>query len=163
MRTWVLVAEASRARIFEMETRTSPLVEVGAFGHPEGHVPIGEQLTDGPGRFGTIKSGRSVSITGGAHTFRREDPERPLQENFARTLAEELERGRIEKRYDQLVLVAAPAFLGLIRAELSPSVERMIVEEVPKNISRETPEAIRARIRTALEPVETADPFAPVP
>lgn len=150
MKTWILVAEASRARIFEMETRTSPLVEVGAFGHPEGHVPIGEQLSDGPGRYGTVKSGRSNSITGGAHTFRKDDPERPLHESFARTLSDDLEQARVEHRFDQLVLVAAPAFLGLLRAELSPSVERMIVEEIPKNISRESADEIRARMETAL-------------
>lgn len=150
MKTWILVAEASRARVFEMETRTSPLVEVGAFAHPEGHVPMRDQLTDGPGRYGTVKSGRDASITGGAHTFRREDPERPALESFARSLAEDLESARMERRFGQLVLVAAPAFLGLLRAELSPSVERLIVEEIPKNITRESPDAIRARMETAL-------------
>lgn len=150
MKTWILVAETSRARVFEMETRTSPLVEVGAFANPEGHMPMRDQLSDGPGRYGTVKSGRSNAITGGAHTFRKDDPERPLQESFARTLAEELERARIERRFDQLVLMAAPGFLGVLRAELSPGVERLIVEEIPKNISRESAEEIRARMETAL-------------
>ena len=47
-------------------------------------------------------------------------------EPFARMLADKLQKGRIEGKYDELVLIAAPRFLGLLRGTLDNATTQMI-------------------------------------
>lgn len=154
-RTWVLVAESSRARLFEMATPMSPLEEIEAFTHPDGHLRGTERNSDAPGRFGTKKSARDrgAGITGGAHVFYKEHAEQEYQEAFARFLAEQIEHARAEGRFDRLVLIAAPAFLGLLRDHLSEPTRRCIRQELGKNFTRNSPEEIRQKIDCALVPI----------
>jgi protein required for attachment to host cells len=56
-------------------------------------------------------------------------------ELFAKELARYLEQARTEHRYDALCLVAAPEFLGRLRQSLSKEVERLVVEQLDKDIS----------------------------
>src|SRR5688572_9275998 len=46
-----------------------------------------------------------------------------------------LDRARNEHRYDQLVLVAPPKFLGALRKELHKEVEKLVTDELPKDLS----------------------------
>ncbi len=49
-KTWVLVADNSRARIFLAETRNGPLLEIEALAHPESRLHAQELTSDLPGR-----------------------------------------------------------------------------------------------------------------
>ena len=44
-------------------------------------------------------------------------------------------RARNEHRYGQLVLVAPPKFLGALRKELHKEVEKLVTDELPKDLS----------------------------
>ena len=44
-------------------------------------------------------------------------------------------QARNEHRYDELVLVAPPKFLGMLRKELGKEVEKLVADEVPKDLS----------------------------
>ena len=46
-----------------------------------------------------------------------------------------LDRARIDHTYDQLVLVAPPRFLGALRKELHKEVEKLVADELPKDLS----------------------------
>src|SRR5690606_39531091 len=54
---------------------------------------------------------------------------------FARDIARYLDKARIDRRYDKLILVAPPKFLGALRKHLDKDVARMVVEEIPKDVS----------------------------
>lgn len=153
--TWVLVAEGSRARLFEMATPTSPLLELEAFTHPDGHLRGTERNSDAPGRYGTKKSARDrgAGITGGAHVFYRENAEDEHQATFARFLAEQLDRARAQRAFERLVLIAAPSFLGSLRESLPEPTRRCITQEIGKNFTRNTPSEIREKVDGALMPV----------
>lgn len=53
---------------------------------------------------------------------------------FGAELAVYLEEARAEGRYDELVLVAAPAFLGVLRGQLSGVARSALVGEIGKDL-----------------------------
>ena len=90
--TWIVAADESRARVLQVLDR--------------------ELQTDAEPRFNGRPGGGPAS-----------DSERQgAVEHSARTFAKEvgryLDRARIDHKYDQLVLVAPPKFLGALRKEL---------------------------------------------
>ena len=46
-----------------------------------------------------------------------------------------LEKARVEHRFDELVLVAPPRFLGALRKELDKEVAKLVKDELPKDLS----------------------------
>ncbi len=62
--------------------------------------------------------------------------------------ADYLDKARANRRFDQLVLIAAPEFLGLVRKHLSPATLKLLSRAVSKNLVRADEPVIR---QTALE------------
>lgn len=118
MTTWILVADAARARLFSAERRNGHLTEVAAMVHP-------------------------ASRTFGHNTPERETSHTKVADEFSHALAELLEEGRVEHQYDQLILVAPPKFLGRMRSAISGEVEKLVAESVGKDVTRASPDEIR--------------------
>jgi protein required for attachment to host cells len=138
---WVVVADASRARIFQCYENGRAFSEIEAFDHPEGRAKARELGADAQGRyFG--KGERNE-----AHTAEpRTDPVDRENESFAKHLAAHLERGLTEKKYQRLNIVAAPKFLGLLRGSLDKQVERAVAETHPKDLSALDARTIHAHL-----------------
>jgi protein required for attachment to host cells len=62
---------------------------------------------------------------------------------FAENLAQHLETGRVQGRYDTLFLVAAPDFLGLVRQKLSPQTAALVQLEIDNDFTKHDPREIR--------------------
>ncbi len=135
--TWFLVADSSRARLYELENRKGPFVEVEDFEHPEGRLHEGDLVTDRPGFDGG-------SVGQGPHVLDDKVSARE-QENlrFAEHLAERLDALRTSGRLQRLVLVAPPAFLGLLREKLGKETQELVVKQVDKNLVQQPPEVLR--------------------
>ena len=136
--TWIIAADESRARVLQVLDREQRLAEIDDLLNPAGRAQNRELETDAEPRFsghgGVGKSG--ASRTSGPPS----DPERQgAVEHSTRTFAKEvgryLDQARNEHRYDQLVLVAPPKFLGVLREELHKEVEKLVAEELPKDLS----------------------------
>jgi len=118
--------------------REQRLAEVEDLVNPAGRAQDRELQTDAEPRFnGHGGVGKPATATTGGPAS---DPERQgAVEHSARTFAKEvgryLDRARTEHRYDQLVLVAPPKFLGALRKELHKEVEKLVAEELPKDLS----------------------------
>jgi protein required for attachment to host cells len=140
MTTWVIVADSSRARIFAAATPLGPLQELETLAHPAGRLHAQDLTSDLPGRaFDSVGDGR--------HAMGQ--PVEPKEEEalrFARQIAERLDTGRKEGRYDKAVIVAAPKFLGYLRQCQSAPVTALIVAEIAKDLTRHMPEEIRAQV-----------------
>ena len=80
MRTWVVVADNSRARIFTAEKAASPLTEVRDLTYPEARLHEGDLVTD--------KSGRDRNPGTGAHGLGNEATHKRIQEALHRRLAD---------------------------------------------------------------------------
>lgn len=64
-----------------------------------------------------------------------EGPHERVVSDFARTLAERLQHGRVENRCKRLVLVAPPRFLGLLRAALDGPTAQLVVGSLDKDFA----------------------------
>lgn len=67
------------------------------------------------------------------------------QENirFAKTVASRIDAARKKDRFDSLVLVADPRFLGHLRQGLSPATRHRLTTELQKNLADADPTTIR--------------------
>ena len=65
---------------------------------------------------------------------------------FAADIAACLSRGRGEKRFDEVILVAPPHFLGLVRKSLDAATSRLVRAEIDKDLSQLADEEIRTRL-----------------
>ncbi|WP_109124004.1 host attachment protein [Dyella sp. C11] len=134
---WVVVANRGVARLFQASQPTGPLEEMDAFIHPEARLHDQDLVSDRPGR-GFDRAGP------GRHA---EEPDTTVAEqettNFALELSRFLLKGRTDKRFDALVLIAAPAFLGSLRERLDGVTRDRILLEVAKNLVHLDPIGLR--------------------
>lgn len=141
-KTLILVAEGSRARLYLSRAATQPWEEVEDLIEPQGRMHDGDLVSDQPGSdSGSMGQGRHVLDD-------RTPPTGSAQQTFASELCEDLERRRVAGGFDRLVLVAAPAFLGLLRKHMGTELSKLVVEEIDKDLVTENAEAIRARLST---------------
>jgi protein required for attachment to host cells len=140
-KTWVLVSDTTRARIFEAEKPLSALTEVEDFVHTESRLREQELTSDQrPGR-------RQGSDGTGGHSMGHEDdPRKEEHQRFARQLAGYLEDALNARRFERLYVVTSPTFLGDLRAHFPKTVAQAVVGEVHKNITRLTLAEIREHL-----------------
>lgn len=136
-RTWILVAESSRAKFYFTMNRKVPLSEVESLVYPNGRMHEGDLVSDHPGSDGgSVGQGRHViddKVTA-------RDQERI---DFAKLLAARLNGARKEGEFDNLILVAPPGFLGVLRDNLSKEVSAMVSHQVDKNLVQQPEEVVR--------------------
>jgi protein required for attachment to host cells len=125
---WVLVAHRGGARLFENRGPGKGLELLKTVEHPAGKLRSHDIDSD--------KHGRSVDRRGGGrHAYTTEqDPTMHIAEQFAKQLAELLDDGRTQQRYAQLVLVAEPRFLGILRAALTSTTAARVVATLTKDL-----------------------------
>lgn len=139
-KTWILVADSSKARLFTVESASGPLIEVRDFLHPESRMHEQELTTDLPG-----KHRNDTGV--GAHGFEQEvEPKEQEAIRFAGELAHYLDKARNSGEYEQLVVVAAPKFLGHLREAMSPAVRNLVRLEIDKNLVGQNPQDIRKHL-----------------
>ena len=139
MPTWVLVADNSRARFFMAEKPASPLAEVQDLAYPEARLHEGDLVTD--------KSGRDRNPGNGAHGFGNDgSAKQEGADRFALMVCNELEAARNSGSFRKLYVVAAPAFLGMLRKHQSPALKQLVAGEVDKNLATQDPSTIRKHL-----------------
>ena len=84
----------------------------------------------------TERAGRSYESVGGArHALEREaDPRYLGAVRFARRIARRLDEARRKDEFEELIVVAGPPFLGLLRAAFSKPTKARVTHEVPKDL-----------------------------
>lgn len=128
---WVVVAESSHARIFHCNKPGAALVEETALVHPESRLHAQDIHSDLPGR--VFDSGGE-----GRHAMAPDtDPKRHEAEVFARELIAHIESARSSGKFEQLVLAASPAFLGLLRERMSSALRQRVIHTISKNLVHE--------------------------
>ena len=142
MQTWIVVADSSSARIFARAGRAVELQEIENLVHPESRSPGHDLTTDRPGR--TFNSrGRTRHALQPKHSAH----EIALQD-FAQELARRLERGRKNRKFQQLILVAGPRCIGRLHQHLSPATAALVKREVHKNLVRRSERTICAHLNS---------------
>lgn len=129
--SWILIADGARARIVrgkdthdENEAQAEDLVfEID-------HKKAGEIMSDRPGRGFASEGARRSAME------YRSDPEKEQEARFADTLLDELERRLHAREFERLAIVAEPRMLGTLRQKLSPALQRVVVAEAAKDLTK---------------------------
>jgi protein required for attachment to host cells len=138
--TWVLVANAAEACLYSTERPGEDMTLLKQFSHPEGRAK-GSTLLDSDRSHGRGPH----SGTRGDETV---DPKDFEEDRFARQLADELDKGRLDNAYRRLALVAAPHFHGLLNTHLNEHTRALVKYSINKDFTdcdtRELPERLKA-------------------
>jgi protein required for attachment to host cells len=136
-RTLIVVAHRGGARFFEYRGHGEPWALVESVDHPEGTQNTSEIVSDQQGQSMDShrhdRHGVSSSV----------DPTEHVAEKFAHTLAERLRHLRVDNDLGRVVLVAPPAFLGLLRGTLDEPTRKLVAAELAGGFAHEGFEAIR--------------------
>ncbi len=140
---WVVVADQSRARLFSMQGRWGALEEVDHLVHPEGRLHDQDINADRPGRsFDTYGEGR--------HGMSKHYSPKEMEAiRFATDISERVGAAHYEGAFKELVLIAPPRFLALLRERLPDAVSRCVILSEDKNLTQADTAAIREHIGNA--------------
>lgn len=144
----IVVADQSEARFYDTEGAAAPLRLTGHLTDPKGRLHDRDFKSDRPGRVfdhAAPATGRRGAV--GHHgTGGERHPHKHEAVLFAHRIADELDTARLEKQFDRVVLVAEPAFLGLLRAALPKRFHAVIVATVPKDLVHQDETVLRAHL-----------------
>lgn len=144
MDTWVLVANASAAKLYTSENlRHNHLVLLDEYSHPDSRKKRTELISDRPGSY----EGRGICHG----TFvERSDPKEVEAEHFAQELASKLNSGRNSNSYEKLLLIASPHFQGLLKKHMDAKVSQKVTHVIEKDYTKIPEKALVAYIHTHL-------------
>ena len=69
------------------------------------------------------------------------------REKFAKTVANYVEQGRLQHRYQRLRFAVGPKFLGMLRERLSEETRQMIFEQIDEDLSALDAREIQAHLQ----------------
>jgi len=147
-RTWIVLADAASARMYAPQANVRDWTLAAELSHPQSRARESELGRDKPGR---DKPGRVKQSAGGRSAMERPTPRKKVEmEKFARQIAEALDDALVRKAYERLVLVAPPAFLGVLRGTLAERVAQRISATIEKDYLHLDPPELRERVREQL-------------
>lgn len=143
---WILVADASRARIVACNENVTEVLPVKESEHPQSRLLTSDLMSDEPGRSWSMPGGHIISAYDPPT-----DPAEMEHDRFAKELADELALGLNQHSYDKLILVAPPRFLGMLRRHVAPGVNERITAEIHRNFTKVSLADLPDKIRHHLE------------
>jgi len=144
--TWIVVADAGRARLFRYRGLKQPLEPALDYELVHDTRRSREIASDRQGRgFDEGGEGRHGLAPG-------TDPHRYEQQRFARELAELLETQHNQGEFQRLVLVASPGMLGDLRASLSGRLRKLVYKEEAKDLTRLETDPLSQRVQALMQP-----------
>lgn len=148
--TWLLVADARHAKVFESAGGHKVVHELEDMELMVDLPKSRELLADKPGRtFDSVGAGRHAKEN-------PTDPHRQLKRDFARRVVAELRRAMLANKFDRLFLVAPPAFLGDLRDELPKDLKDKVAGEVASDLAN----LPQRQLHTRLQEILTGEPSA---
>ena len=146
--TWIVTANASRARFFSQADSSASLEEVEDMINSGARLRTEESESD---KIGPTAAGKSMHNTGGATPNKAYEPHQtPVEhqtELFARNVAEFLLKNQQQGRFRQLCIVASPQFLGILRQQLDANVTSVVSLEINKDYTQTSPAELQEHIR----------------
>ena len=138
--TWILVASRTGATIFASQGPHAAIDIAEQLENPRGRMQSSELEEDRPGR--------SFDRAGhGRHALSSEESARDrVEHDFALQLAELLDRRRCEGVFDQLIMIAGPKLLGMLREAINEPTRRLVKVELNKELRQPTQELLRKQL-----------------
>jgi protein required for attachment to host cells len=125
-KTWVIVANGETARLFDFSGRGRPLVPLDDH---VWHAPIVNEVADAQGV-------THSSVGTSQHRLAPRNGPDKASDAFANEIAEKLSVAARTGAFEQLVIVAAPRMMGLLRDRLDTAVLAKIWLEIDKDFTQ---------------------------
>ena len=136
-KTWVVAAESGQARIFLLENRVAPLKDIDELSNPVARAHERDLISDRPGR--AFDSGGQ-----GRHSMEPQiDPKQQEAIAFAKKINERLEQGRTKGDFEELILIAPPEFLGILRHNINGNTTKHVTKTIAKRLVQKDETEIR--------------------
>ena len=158
--TWILSANAGRARFFSESDPNEPLQEIEDMVNSAVQLRTSESETDRLGPTAAAGSGHNIGGTQGvslSHNAQagapnkqwepNQTPQERATEMFAKDIAAYLLKAQQEGRFQQLIVSASPEFLGALRPELHQQVQQAIKFEANKDYTHSNPQQLREQLQ----------------
>ncbi|MGE3165706.1 MAG: host attachment protein [Planctomycetota bacterium] len=129
LKKWIVVADRAGALIFASVPGAQKLELVATLEHPDGRLRNHDLDADAPGRSHDRHGAGRHSVEPQQSATRHDSAK------FAHEVSERLETARVQSRFDQLILIAPPRFLGELRAVLSDPTRGLVSHSVAKELA----------------------------
>lgn len=125
-KTWILIANSRSAKIVENIGPGKGLLQVS---DKVFQAPVPNEHAD--------QEGRSFNTGSGArHKLEAHHGEDPSLRDYITSIISALTDSFVEKKFNQIILCAAPATLGTMRNYLPENIKAQIIAEVPKDLTQ---------------------------
>jgi protein required for attachment to host cells len=136
----IVVADQAEAIFYDTTSLQARPSEVGRISDPVAHLHEQDMVSDRPGR-------GHASVGGARHAMELEDePRRQEAVRFAKRIARRLDEARRKGEFEELIVVAGPPFLGVMRQQLSRPTRQRVVHEIRKDLVHGTVESLRRHL-----------------
>src|SRR5512135_940321 len=136
----IVVADQAEAIFYDTPSLQAQPKEVAHISDPLAPQHDREFSSDRPGR-------TYESVGGQRHAIEREDDPRQREAvRFAKRISRRLDEARRKGEYDELIVVAGPPFLGLMRKEMSRPTRERVVHEIRKDLVHSPVESLRRHL-----------------
>jgi protein required for attachment to host cells len=154
--TWIVVANSSNAHIYAHEGRDNTLQQVMTLSHPESRERTLDINADEDGRYKNRlgRAGNPNQVAqqgaGGGNLGAHQTPHRHEAEIFAHQIAHLLDEARMQNRYDSLIFVASPEFLGALNNDVNSHVSDMLIGTIDKDYTHYSEQQLLAALKPML-------------
>ena len=143
-KTWILVANASQANIYEGNPKLEKSLDrIKSLAHPESRQKNTDLVADKGGNF---------SATGHGTMNQDTDPKTVEEAKFAKEIIQLLQSAHNSNKFDKLILIAGPHFLGLIRKPLASHLNGALDGVIEKDYTQTELSSIVQKIREDIYP-----------
>ncbi len=142
---WILVANQAEARIYSTDRIPGKFTLVNILTNKEGAAHARDLTSDAPGRVRDRMGSARHSM----------EPDTGVKEEgrrrFVKQMADRLEAAFLRRDFSRLIILAAPAVLGVIRKTLSGELARAVIKEIPKDVIGQDLEKIQVQLQRSFE------------
>jgi protein required for attachment to host cells len=138
--TWILVANASLAKLYANLGPNQGLRLVKELMHPASRQKAADLVSD---RAGSLMSGKGM----------RQPQTLPKDHEakvFAQEIARELYHGRASNAYGRAIVVAPPGFMGLLNTTLDGPTAQMISDRFEKDYTKTPEPMLKERLASCI-------------
>ena len=140
MKTWIVVANRTEAKVFKYLHKKESHVEfITSLKNPRGRLRAIAINADRPGAFANLE-------THGARLVKAQSPTERVAQEFAKKVSTFLEEQMQNAQFDDLVVISDPHFIGRLRGLFSKELKRMISREIIKDLMAVTAHDLEERL-----------------
>ncbi len=137
---WVTVASSFEANIYSATHIRGELSKIHEMYCDEARLHEQELNSDRPGRaFDSFGKGRH-------ETSSPSSSKQQLSRKFAREISHYLDKARASSKLKQLILIAEPHFLGVLRASMGKELGKIVIQKISKDLTRQSVASIQKNL-----------------